>query len=432
MKDARTVLMVAFHYPPAGGSSGVLRTLKFTRYLSRHGWRPVVLTVAEKVHDKKDATLMAEIPRDVPVYRCRAFDAKRHFSIRGRYIDLMATPDPHASWLPFGILKGLEAIREEKVDLLFSTCPLPTAHLIGLALKKIGGLPWVADFRDPWIEEEPESGRKGFRYGLERRLERRVLESADAVVATTEALKKDLIRMFRAGEEGKYHVVMNGYDEENFLEPDVPAGRKVGPMEIIHAGLVNDSYRDPKPFLSAVAKTAGDLGLGPGEIHVTFLGGGEYLSSGPFRRFLGEHRLERFVEVAGQVPYRDCIGRLYASDLLLLFQGGADTNTLLPAKAFEYLRVGKPILALTPSASVTADLVREFGAGIVCEAGDAERIREALTLFYRKFKDDRLSVLIDRDRLEGYSRGRQAEKLAGIMDAVADRRGKSSAAPKYR
>ena len=131
------VLIVAFHFPPQTGSSGVLRALKFCRYLPEFGWMPTVLTVKPSAYERTDAMQLNDIPTDVDVLRVFSLDARRHLSFRGSYPKVLALPDRWSSWLLAGVAAGLRAIKRKQIDAILSTYPTATAVMIG-HLRSIG------------------------------------------------------------------------------------------------------------------------------------------------------------------------------------------------------------------------------------------------------------------------------------------------------
>ena len=149
--------MVVFHYPPVHGSSGVHRTLNFSRYLPQYGWEPIVLTVTSNAHAAVEPG-ESRIPPGVRVERAFALDTARDLAIKGAYLRALAVPDRWISWWPSGVAKGLSLLRRHRPRVIWSTFPIATAHLIALTLHRLSGLPWVADFRDPMTERDPATG----------------------------------------------------------------------------------------------------------------------------------------------------------------------------------------------------------------------------------------------------------------------------------
>ena len=138
------ILMVAYHFPPLAGSSGIQRTLRFAKYLPEFGWEPLVLTAHPRAYERTSNDQLSEIPADTIVVRAQAFNTARHMSICGKYPGFLARPDRWVSWLPGAFFAGMAMIKRYKPDVIWSTYPIGTAHLIGEALHRHSGLPWVA------------------------------------------------------------------------------------------------------------------------------------------------------------------------------------------------------------------------------------------------------------------------------------------------
>ena len=408
----KKVLMISFHFPPVIGS-GKLRTLKFAKYLKEYNWQPYVLTVRDGVYKVKDESVVKDIPKSVEVFRTVSFDNKKYLSIRGKSLDIFSIPDAYVSWLPFGVIKGIRLVVEKKIDVLYSTSPVPTAHLIALILKKITKLPWLADFRDPWIEFDPKPS--GYLSRIHSALEKMVIVNANKVVAATEWLKRELMRRYPDVDSAKFCVVSNGFDEDDFDIPFVTQKKSPGSFEMIHSGLVNDSYRNPEALLRAIKSLIEEGKLPEKEVTVRFLGTENYLRSRKFKDIMSTLGLEAIVVINGYVPYKECIQCLFQADVLVLLQGGKDTMALVPAKAFEYLRVGKPILALTLEGA-TANLIRECNAGIVANPENVEEIKKALWEIFEMTRRNKVMIESRQGIVRRFSRKELTKQLADIFD----------------
>lgn len=416
----RRVLVIAFHFPPEGGSSGVLRTLKFCKYLLEFGWLPVVLTVTEKAHISTDPKLMDQVPESVEVHRAWCVDSKRVFSIAGRYPELAAIPDRFLSWWPSGVWKGCRLIRSRACEAVFSTSPVPTAHMIALACKRICRIPWVADFRDPWIEDRKYSGFSLLRDQVERHMENWVLHRADCITVTTAPLRDEIIGNHPELARNKFIVLPNGYDEEDFKTLDTAEPARPESFGLVHTGLVNGSYRNPLPLLAAVRALIDESIISQDEIRVSFYGGGEYLNSSVFREKVQSLGLSQVVRVLDRVPYAESLARIRGAAALLIFQGGRDTANLIPAKAFEYVRSGRPILALTESVGSTAELIREFDTGIVVSIDDIADIKSGLVRLYTDYRSGKLTTRTDMNAFSRkYSRRSIAADLASVLSQLS-------------
>ncbi len=418
-KILKNLLLVAYHYPPEGSSSGVLRTLKFSRYLPGYGWTPHVLTLRERIYQVRDDGLKAEIPPEATVHRVAAWDTVRHFSIRGRHLEWMAVPDRYISWFPFAVAQGLKVIRRVDISALFSTSPPPTAHLIAGALKLRTGLPWVADFRDPWIEDGIHPRPGSLRFRVESRLERFVIHWADRVTVTTPEFRVNLLERYPDLPPGKFRVIFNGYDEGDFRH--IGDGTVPSRFEILHAGMVTPEYRDPVPLLRAVSSLIQEGQLPRAEVRIVFLGGGAYLETPAFCRTVAELELMEVVQILGRIPHRNALSRLREAAVLLLLQASDDTRSLIPAKAFEYLRVGRPILALTPDGATSA-LLRSAGVGAIVDPSSPKSLREAVYSLYLLWKREPERVVRPSD-ISRFSRVALTGELARLLDAVMLDRG---------
>ena len=237
-RASKRLLLIAFHFPPLQGSTGLHRSLAFARYLGRHGWEVTVLTVTEGAYPETSPDNHALVPGDVPVVRALALDARRHLSIMGRYPAALAVPDRWRSWVYPAVRAGRRVLRDWRPDAIFSTFPIPSAHEIALRLSESSGLPWIADFRDPMGQQGyPEDERLRRAYWD---LERRVMHRCSGVTVTAEgtaALYRSRYPDFPAA---RIRVIPNGFDEEAFAylpETATAARHRSG------NGLTSDSTR---------------------------------------------------------------------------------------------------------------------------------------------------------------------------------------------
>lgn len=417
----RHALFVVFHYPPEASSSGVLRTLKYTRYLRGHGWRTTVLTVNPSAYDVQDPELERQIPRDVRVVRTRFVNVKRHLAVWGRYPGLLAVPDPWIGWWPWAVRAGRRVMSADPVDLIYSTSPHATAHLVALSLVRRTALPWVTDFRDPWYEEPPEPGTPRLVHAAARRLERVVVQRADRIVVTTPRMRETLAARYRAEPDDKFSVIPNGYDEDDFGLLAPPPKRAPEELLIVHAGSLNPVFRDPRPVFAAIREAADAGALDTSKLRLRFFGGGEFAKSPEVRCALAESGLAERVEFRARIAYGQILEELLKADVLLLLQDSPDTQEVVPAKLFEYLRAGRPVLAaVRPGA--TAEVLREVGGGWAADPSVQTALRDALTAAYRGWREGTLAgMAANSAKLRRFSRTELAGQLAGQLDALVNR-----------
>ena len=410
----KKILLVAYHYPPEGSSSGVLRTLKFSKYLPQLGWTPHILTLNDQFYTLRDPGLTQEIPQEVRVYRTWALDTMKSLSLWGYHLDLLTIPDRLIGWVPFAVKKGLEIINKEGIDAIFSTSPYSTTHLIAAALKKKTGVRWIADFRDPWIEEGLYPPPGTLRCWIEKHLEKKIVQFADRITVTTSRFRDDFAQRYPDIPCQKFQVIFNGYDDKDF--DSTPPQNPNGYFEILHAGQVNADFRDPFPFLEALHLLIRDGEIAVSEVKVTFLGGGDYVTSAGFVHKINELGLKKVVSVVNRVSYAESLKRQKAATVLLLLQDSSDTNTLIPAKAFEYLRLARPVLALTREGATT-DLLEEFEGCFWKESIDSKGIKTMLQGLYGQWKTEKIHRPIVRS-IEKYERRNLTKELSYILNAL--------------
>lgn len=410
----RRALMVAFHFPPQFGSSGVLRTANFVKNLPELGWRPDVLTARPAAYEQTRSDLVESIPPMVTVLRAAGLDSARHLSFRGKYLLALALPDRWASWWLPAVWMGWRQARREKVDLVWSTYPIATAHLIGASLAAITRLPWVADFRDPMVSDDHPSG--ALKRWVWSRLERHVLARAQLCVFTTERAAA-VYRQRYPHAAARCVVVENGYDEEQFVGARATrTGVSPGTLLLLHSGLIYPGDRDPSSFFEAVAHLLERGDLHRERLMIRFRAprhGDEVMQAAR------QHGIDDIVEIAPPLPHGEAIAEMMGADLLLLFQGSS-FNAQIPAKVYEYLRAQRPLMAIVDRQGDTAQLVQGFEqvvvAGIDVPDDNIAALKGWLTA--RAGADPSAQFLANVEKLASSSRVHHAGMLAAHFDEL--------------
>ncbi len=410
----KRVLMVAFHFPPQAGSSGILRTLNFVKYLPGNGWLPTVLTAKARAYAEQRNDLVASIPPQTRVLRASALDAARHLSLAGKYPLSLALPDRWSSWWLGAVASGRREIRQQRPDLIWSTYPISTAHLIAATLARQSGLPWVADFRDPMVSDgHPPAGLQRH---LWQSLEARVLREAAVCIFTTERAAHTYAQRY-PGAAHKCRVIENGFDEEAFEGVQAQRhGVAAGSVLMLHSGLIYPFDRNPSSFFAAVAALLASGQLQRQQLCIRFRApqhGGEVMA------FATQHGLQDVVDIAPPVPYREAIAEMMGADLLLVFQG-SHFNAQIPAKIYEYLRAQRPMLAVLDPAGDTAVQLQRFQGVRQAHIDQPAEVQTQL----QQWLQSRNSPAQDAQLRENarlvrrYSRKAQAAMLADILDAL--------------
>jgi len=397
--------MIAFHLPPMRGSSGMQRTLKFAHYLPEHGWHPILLSAHPRAYPDRtpDAT-----PAAPAITRAFALDTARHLSVAGRYPRLLAVPDRSVSWAIGAVPAALRLIRRYRPDAIWTTSPVATAHLIGLALRRLTRLPWIADLRDPMTDTDYPADPLAFR--VNRWLERTMLANCSSCVfATPGAMAACGARHAILPPHG-LTLIENGYDEMDFTGLATAPRRA---FTLLHSGLIYPSERDPRVLFSALRALLDARTLHPNGFRLVLRATGHdaYLKT-----LVREHGIETIVEIAPVLPYRAALAEMLGADALLLMQG-ASCNHQIPAKFYEYLRARRPILALTDPGGDTARALRDAGLPAITPLDDASAIQSILPRFVADVCSGRAPRATEA-AIVNASRQRRTAQLAHVLDTV--------------
>ncbi len=406
--------MIAYHYPPDRISSGIQRTLKFSRYLLDAGWKPSVLTVHPRAYQQSGDDQLDEIPGAVDVCRAFAVDAAKHLSIKGRYPLFLALPDRWAAWWLGGVWSGLSMIIRQRPRVLWSTYPIATAHLIALTLKRFSGLPWVADFRDSMTEDDYPANptvRRVYNW-----IERGVVKRADRVVFTTPGTMRMYAERYPDLPQNKWVVIPNGYDEENFQiavdQDSTPVAG--GAVILVHSGILYPFERDPTCFFAALSalKSRNEITADGLQVRLRATANDELLSA-----MIDKFGIADIVSLAPSIPYTQALAEMLQADGLLLFQA-SNCNHQIPAKLYEYFRARRPLLGLTDPAGDTAQLMQETGIPTIVRLDNQADIEKGLLEFISSIKTG-TAPLADKQDIVQFSRQFGASRLAGILEDLA-------------
>lgn len=421
-KPRKSVLMIAFHFPPFSGSSGVQRTLRFANYLPENDWAPTVLTASAGAYGELSSDLLGEISTQVQVTRALALDAARHLAIKGRYFRFMALPDRWVSWVAGAVVKGILMIRRSRPDVIWSTYPIASAHVIAWVLKRTMGVPWVADFRDPMVEKDPRTGKYTPSDSMLRKvrlsLERKVVHDADRIVFCTVGARDICAERYPDVAMDKYVVIQNGYDEEAFKLAEglsvTPGQSDVGTIRLLHSGLLYPTEdRHPKYLFQAlrILLERGDLKKGEMEILLR--------ASGYDKQYQAEidvMGLNEVVRLAPSISYMDALAEMMSVDGLILFQGYT-SNPAIPAKYYEYLRARRPVLALVDAEGNTAALAKVTGVGEIVPLDDANQISVGLMRFLGQIRNATAGVASD-EEIGRHSRRMRTRELSSLLNGM--------------
>ena len=410
------VLLVTMYFPPAGGG-GVQRPLKLATHLPTLGIETHVLAPDDPKWLHRDEELRP--PTQAFVHRARYLGPKARLpseELRGLTgVDLalaqarlagrrLLLPDASVTWAPTAIPAAVRIVRNEGIDAIITTSPPLSMNLIGASVKKLTGVPWIADQRDSLVLNADRRFERKTVQAKEKALERvvrLVANNADGIVAVSEAIADEL-RGFDPS--GPVRVIPNGCDFDDFAGLEYTPGDR---FRITHTGSFF-GQRNPRAFLSALASS------GLGDVVARFVGDFRSVD----REWVEELDLGDRLELLDYLPHRRALElqRDSEANLLLLPEAAGRGKVVPSGKIFEYLAAERPILAAVPTDGAAAKLVRETGAGIVVGPEDEKGIREALVGLHARWKAGHLGngYLTDDER-NRLSRKTRVEELAELL-----------------
>jgi glycosyltransferase involved in cell wall biosynthesis len=410
------VLLVSLYFPPAGGG-GVQRPLKFATHLPALGIETHVLAPDDPKWIHTDAGL--PVPTQAWVHRARYIGPKGRVPAEELHgatgVDLavrkarllgrrLLVPDENVSWNLTAIPAAIKLVRNEGIDIVITTSPPGSVHLVGAAAKRTTGVRWVADLRDSLVahpHRRAESLAVRTKERTDRVVAQLVARSADAIVCVSDAIAEEARGL---EPRGRVVTIANGSDFDDFAGLEYRRGER---FRITHTGSFFGK-RDPRPFLQALASP------GLEEVVARFVG--DFRSTD--REWAAPLELGDRLELIPYVPRSRSLELQRDSDALLLLipEAGGRGRGVLSGKVFEYLAAERPILAAVPPEGAAAELIRETGAGVVAPADDVDALRAALLGLVERWRAGTLdgSPLSEewRDRL---SRRARVEELAQLL-----------------
>ncbi len=404
-KALKKVLVIAYYFPPMG-LSGVQRTLKFVKYLPEFGWKPIVLTITPTAYYAYDETLLNELDTtQVEIYRTETKDVtktaaslshSREFKLPSalmrRLMSLVSQtffiPDNKIGWKKFALQKADEIIAEHgDIDLIFSTAPPFTSHLIALELRKKYQLPTVVDFRDPWVENPLHVYPTPFHRRAHQRLEEQVVLGVDKIITVNRALKEQLLRVYRDRLTHKdIAIITHGYDTKDFEH--LPKSRmNTGKFRLLYSGTFHSSERTPKPFLLGLKKAIEKNPELKEKVEARFIG----LFPMEYMKVAQSLGLDGLIQVTGYKSHHDALLENVQADVLWATQSDVKhIETITQSKLFEYVACGRTLFGIVPDGA-SKQFILEAN-GVVAHPNQPDEIASKLLELFEQWKSGTLPV----------------------------------------
>ncbi len=416
--SSKAILMIAYHFPPCSVSSGLQRTLGFSRHLPKYGWNPIILSAHPRAYVRTSDDQLRDIPETVPVHRAFCLDTSVHLAFQRRYFSWMALPDQWVSWLVGAVPAGLKLIRKHRPRVIWSTYPIATAHLIAYTLHRLTGIPWLADFRDPMVEIDPVTKQEWPTDPAVRRarrwVERLTIEHCSRAIFAAPGSQRIYEERYGNVPRERLALIRNGYEEESFAEiagTEQPPARDKQQVVLLHAGVLYPSPdRHPGAFFLALKALRQAGTISPSNLKV-ILRASHYQEV--YRTLVHQYALEDMVFLEPAITYRQALNEMLKVDGLLVFQGH-DSNPAIPAKLYEYFRARRPIFALVDSEGDTAAELRAARVGRIVPLDNSEEIAAGLLAFLSEVRTGRYRILAD-DQLRQHSRETKTRELAELL-----------------
>lgn len=449
--QGKRVLMVAYYFPPLSGS-GVFRSLKFAKYLPGFGWRPTVISTDRPPEGWKfeDQSQVAEIPEDVEVVRVPDhISTGQETSVSGErvrelmdflrgtlrcspeadglfsqmtqtqhgIVDLLTFPCAALSWA-YDVVQYIEKnIDLNEYQAVYTTSGPFSAHLIGVFLRQKYGIPWIADYRDLWSGNPYASfDLSNAWYKLFFELEGILLRKADCNLTIAADAVADYQRRFQLPDD-RIVCITNGYDEADFTDLPLPTDR-TKKFTINYSGVLYTNQESIVPILKALQQLGQEEKIDLSKICFRIVG----IGTENYTKIAQEYGLEQVMVQTGYLSHQDALLSNLNADLLLLLVGDdAKFRHVYTGKFFDYLRSGKPILALAPKGGAVAQVLRETGHGEAFLSTQTGQIKAMILREYRKWEKNEKSEFLYSPKIERFERQVLTEQLAGILDRTVEK-----------
>lgn len=432
--NPKKVLIITYYWPPAGGA-GVQRWLKFVKYLPQFGWNPIIYTPENGEMPVIDHSLLKDIPQDITILKTPIWEPYEWYKkfvgagksekintgfltekkkpgfaekiavwIRGN----LFIPDARCYWIKPSVKFLLDYLKTNPVDVIVSTGPPHSMHMIALKVTQQTGIKWVADFRDPWtnIDYYKDLMLSASADKLHHQMEKDVVTKADEVIVVGNTMKQEFESQFNR----KIHVITNGFDTTDF---PVQQNSATKDFVIAHVGTLVKT-RNPLALWEAI----NSLGNNKDELkqHLRLRLTGKVDIS--VKKAIADHDLEDVTDYVDYLSHdKVVLEQMNATLLLLVLNDTPNSKGILTGKLFEYMASGRPILAIGPVDGDAAAILKESGSGVCFDFKDVNGIKNYLTEMYSMYMSGTLNR--NNKSVDKWSRLELTRQLSNLLDTIS-------------
>ena len=423
----KKILIITYYWPPAGGP-GVQRWLKFVKYLPDFGIQPIVYVPENPSYPIIDENLISEVSKKATIikrpilepYGFAAFFSKNKTkkissgiipnSKKQSFLDKMLLwirgnvfiPDARVLWVKPSVSFLEKYIQENNIETIITSGPPHSLHLIGLELKQKCTINWLADFRDPWTTIGYHKALKlsSFAAKKHKKLEHKVLNSADVIIVTSETTKTE----FQAITAKPIQVITNGYDAENIEKQKLDTK-----FSLAHIGSLL-SERNPTFLWQCLSELIQENSIFEAIFELKLIGA----ISPEVVETINDFGLSKYVNNLGYVSHREALIQQRKSQVLILIEiNSEDTKSIIPGKLFEYMVSERPIIGIGPEGADSSKIIKETNTGVFVNYAEKEKLKSTLIQFFDAFLEGNLST--NAVGLQHYSRQNLTKKLVEIL-----------------
>lgn len=428
----KKVLIITYYWPPSGGV-GVLRCLKMAKYFRQFGWEPIIFTAKGAHYPSLDYSNEADIPSDItvlqqqiwePYHLYKRFTRQKKdanvnnvFYVKDKKLGWahqlsvwirsnFFIPDARALWIRPSVRFLLRYLKHNPVDAIISNGPPHTNTRIATILKQKTGIPWLADFQDPWTQVDYFRLLKLTSWGKAKheRMEQEALKMANKITIVSPTWKKDLETLGAKN----VSVIHWGYDPEDFASIHSQIDQK---FTLTHLGIMGYD-RNPKELFTALKKLCKELPDLKTDLEIKLVGQVDY----SVLEAIGANGLEANTNCLGSVSRKEALQIMCNSQvLLLLLNRQLNVKGRIPGKLFEYIAADRPILGMGPEDSDAGKIIANFDRGDICAYTDVEKIKAVVRSYYLQYKNGLLANKEGVD-ISAFSNINLTRKLAGFLE----------------